>query len=207
MSDYAALVATLHRCAERVKVARLTLGEVLDSLEEASFCFISIILTLPFLQPISLGPLATVGGLTFAALGWQLFRGHRSPVLPQKIRNTEMSSRAWEVMIALCLKIIGWCRRISRPRYTSWVTGGKGRQIAGVILISAGLLMAIPFFGIPFNNALPALAILFVCIGELEQDGVMVFIALGWLVITVVYFVLILLAIWLLGEQAIDLLR
>jgi hypothetical protein len=68
-------------------------------------------------------------------------------------------------------------------------------------------LMAIPFFGLPFNNLLPALAILFICIGELEQDGLMVFIALGWLVATIVYLVFIFAALWILGEQALQYLR
>jgi hypothetical protein len=34
-------------------------------------------------------------------------------------------------------------------------------------------------FHIPFNNLIPAFAILFICIGELELDGLMVFIAFG----------------------------
>ena len=34
-------------------------------------------------------------------------------------------------------------------------------------------------FQIPFNNLIPAFAILFICIGGLELDGLMVFIAFG----------------------------
>ncbi|OOO01611.1 MAG: hypothetical protein USCGTAYLOR_02189 [Chromatiales bacterium USCg_Taylor] len=83
MSDYATLVATLNRCAERAREENLTLGQVLDSIEEAAFAFICIIMALPFLQPLTLGPLSVIGGLSFAALGWQLFRGHPTPMLPQ----------------------------------------------------------------------------------------------------------------------------
>ncbi len=207
MADYAGLVATLERCAERARQAPLALGEVLDSIEEAAYAFICIILTLPFMQPISLGPLSTVGGLTFAALGWQLLRGHATPVLPEKVRRITMNQKTWAVLIGICLKILGWCRRITKPRYQGWVSGAKGRQVGGLTVITGGLLMAIPFFGIPFNNQLPAFAILFVCIGELEQDGMMVFIAFGWLVVTVIYFAFIFLAIAFLGEQAIGFLR
>jgi hypothetical protein len=83
----------------------------------------------------------------------------------------------------------------------------KGRQIGGLTMLFAGLLIAIPFFGIPLNNLLPALAILFVCLGELEQDGVMVFIAFGWLVVTLIYFAIIIAAAWAVGEWAIGFLR
>ena len=60
MSRYETLTKALENCAERAKRQSLTLGEVFDSIGEASYGFICIVLTLPFLQPISLGPLATV---------------------------------------------------------------------------------------------------------------------------------------------------
>ena len=207
MSRYATLTKVLEDCAMHAKRQSLTLGEVFDSIGEASYGFICIILTLPFLQPISLGPLATVGGLTFAALGWQWLRGHPSPVLPARVRAADMNAKTWDVLLGLCLKILKFCQRFTRPRYQAWVRGRLGRLAAGWTIIIAGLLMAIPFFGLPFNNLLPALAILFICIGELEQDGLMVFIAFGSLVITILYFALIFVAVWILGEQALQYFR
>lgn len=204
MSDYNSLVAMLNRCVEQAKTSRLTLGEVFDSLGASAYSFIAIILTLPFLQPVSVGPLATIGGLTFAALGWQLVKGHSAPLLPDRIRKTVFGPKTWDALLTLCLKILGWCRKFSKPRYQDWVSGRKGQQVAGATLIAAGLLMAIPFFGIPFNNTLPALAIFFVCVGEVEQDGVMVFIAFGWLVVTMIYFAVIFVLVWMLGEQALS---
>jgi hypothetical protein len=207
MRDSRTVVEALERCAVRARSGGLTLGEVLDSIREASYSFICIILTLPFLQPISLGPLATVGGLTFAALGWQWLRGHASPVLPHRVRMADMNAKTWDVLVGLCLKILRLCQRFTRQRLQGWVSGEKGRYVAGWTIILSGLLMAIPFFGLPFNNLLPALAIVFVCIGELEGDGLMVFISFGWLVVTVVYFVFILAVLWLLGEQALAFFR
>jgi hypothetical protein len=203
VNDDAILVTMLRRCAEQTRSRELTLGEMLDSLGETAYGLIAIVLTLPFLQPISLGPLSTVGGLTLAALGWQLYRGYPTPILPEKMRRIVIDQRTWKILIRVCLKITTWCRKFSRPRYTSWVSGVQGRRIGGLTILLAGLLIAIPFFGIPLNNLLPALAILFVCIGEFEQDGVMVFIAFGWLVVTLIYFAFIFVAAWSLGEWAI----
>jgi hypothetical protein len=201
-NDDATLVVMLNRCAEQARGKELTLGEMLDSLGMATYSFIAIVLTVPFLQPISLGPLSTVGGLTFAALGWQLYRGYPTPVLPEAIRRIVLDQKTWKILITVCVKLTTWCRKFSRPRFTSWVSGERGRRTGGLTMIIAGLLMAIPFFGLPFNNLLPALAILFVCIGELEQDGLMVFISFGWLVVTVLYFTIIFVAAWSLGEWA-----
>ena len=60
------------------------------------------------------------------------------------------------------------------------------------------------FFGLPFNNTLPALAILAVCVAELEQDAGMLIVALFWLFATIVYFAAALWAILVLGVSATD---
>ncbi|HEX5539600.1 MAG TPA: exopolysaccharide biosynthesis protein [Methylophilaceae bacterium] len=203
MSSYDKLVAILHDFAERSKTQSLTLGEALDTLDEAAYAFISLILVLPFMQPVPLGPLTVLGGLTFAALGWQLWRGHESPVLPNKVRAVAMKEKNWRILIAICLKIVGFCRKFTRPRYTSLISGRRGQKFGAVVLISAGLLMAIPFGVLPLNNFLPGLAILFYCFSQLEEDGLMVMIAFAWLVITAVYFGLFFFGIWHYGYAAI----
>lgn len=175
---------------------------MLDSAQEASYAFICLVLSLPFLQPISLGPLAVVGGLTFALLGWQCLTGHHAPMLPEKVRNIVMKQHSWDILIQTCIRLLGWCSKITAPRYFSWVDDERGHRILGAILVAGGLLMAVPFFGLPFNNALPALAIFFVSLAQLERDGLMVFIAMGWLVATVIYFIVVLTVIFLFGREA-----
>jgi len=202
-ADSTQLVATLRECSARAAADNLTLGEVLDSVQEASYAFICMVLCLPFLQPVSLGPLAVAGGLTFAVLGWQCLRGHRSPMLPAKVRNVVMKQQSWDLLIQTCIKLLGWCARITAPRYFAWVEGDRGRRVFGSILIAGGLLMAVPFFGLPFNNALPALAIFFVCLAQLERDGLMIFIAIGWLVTTLIYFAVVWAAVIIYGREAI----
>ena len=188
MCNYVTLVKTLNQFAEQSKIKPLTLGEALDSLDEASYALISIILVLPFLQPLPLGPITVIGGIAFATLGWQLMRGHESPILPQKVRNVEFSENTWRILVNVCLKVLGFCKKFAKPRYPNLVHGKKGQKIGGFILLAAGTLMAIPFGVLPLNNLLPGLAILFYCIGELESDGLMYFIAFFWLIVTVIYF-------------------
>ncbi len=207
MCDYPTLVATLRRFAEQSKQQPLTLGEALDSLDEAAYALIAIILVLPFLQPVPLGPLTVIGGVTFATLGWQLLRGHDSPVLPQKIRSVAMGENAWGVLVKVCLNIIGFCRKFTKPRHTWLINGRQGQKVGGIILLSGGLLMAIPFGVLPLNNMLPGLAILFYGIAELEDDGLMVFIAFFWLIVTVIYFAAFFVALWYFGNGALEYFR
>src|ERR1017187_7370723 len=201
MGDYQTLVANLNRFAEQSKTRPLTLGEALDTLDEAAYAFITIILVLPFMQPIPTGPLSVIGGLAFATLGWQLLRGHEAPVLPKKVRAMAMSENSWRTLVKICLKILGFCRKFTKPRYPTWVGGRKGQQVGGFVLVTGGLLMAIPFGVLPFNNTLPGLAILFYGIGELEQDGLMVLVAFFWLIVTVVYFSVFFFSLWYFGEE------
>lgn len=204
MYNYDKLVNTLNQFAERSRAKPLSLGDALDSLENAGYAFISIILVLPFLQPLPLGPITVLGGVAFATLGWQLARGHESPVLPQKVRNIEFSENTWRILVNVCLKVLGFCRKFTKPRYSTLVIGAQGQKIGGFILLAAGVLMAIPFGVLPLNNLLPGLAILFYCIGELDEDGLMFFIAFFWLIVTVVYFVAFFFALWFFGQEALN---
>lgn len=204
MCDYATLVKTLHQFAEQSKTKPLTLGEALDSLDEAGYAFIALILVLPFLQPLPMGPITVIGGIAFATLGWQLFNRHESPVLPNNIRDVEFSERTWRILVNVCLKVLGFCRKFTKQRYSGMVNGAKGQKIGGSILLAAGILMAIPFGVLPFNNLLPGLAILFYSIGELESDGLMFFIAIFWLIVTVIYFTAFFVALWFFGQEVLE---
>ncbi len=197
------LLDTLDRFAARAATERLTLGEVADGLGGSSFSLLCIILSLPFLTPVSLGPLATVGGLTLAAIAWQLMRGDHAPRLPSRVRAIEMSPKVWQALLATCAKIVGVCSRFSRPRYKRWVEGVTGARLRGFLIIAAGLLMAVPLFGLPFNNALPALAIIVVCLAELEDDGLMLWAGIVVTAASAVYILGVLAAVALFGTEAI----
>ena len=204
VTTYADLIAALEACSKEAREEELTLGEAFDRLGESSYSLISIVLCLPFLQPISLGPLSTVGGLTFAVLGWQLARQQATPWLPERVRNSAPSAKVWERIIALLRGVVSFCGRFTKPRYTQLVTGPRGDRIVGGLIAIGGLLMAIPFFGIPFNNTLPALVIIAAAIAELEDDGAFIFVALGLLAVTIAYFVFIFWAVFFVGEHALQ---
>jgi hypothetical protein len=203
-TNYSELIEALEACSKEAREEELTLGEAFDRLGEASYSLIGIVLCLPFLQPISLGPLSTVGGLTFAVLGWQLARQQPTPWLPEKVRKSAPSAKVWERIIGLLRGVVRFCSRFTRNRYAHLVQGKRGDQIVGGLMAVAGLLMAIPFFGIPFNNTLPALVIIAACVAELEDDGMFIFVAFAFLVLTVIYFIFIFWAVFFVGGHALE---
>ncbi len=207
MNDYERLVAALSRFEHEAKLKPLTLGAAMDSLHGSAYALIALILSTPFIQPIPLGPVSVMIGLTFVIMGWQMWRGHTSPMLPEKIRNLEMSERSWRLLGKTCLKIVGFCHVFTRPRLFSLVEGMQGQKIGGAIMMIAGMLIAVPFGVLPMSNTLPALAIIFFCFGDMESDGLMTIIAFGWIIVTILYFTAFFIGLYVLGNQVFEYLK
>lgn len=181
------IITALRAAADAEHPPRI--GEVLSGGGGSAFAFALIVLCLPFLQPISLGPLSTLGGLALAGLGWQLVRGDARPWLPAALSDAALEPAQWRQLAGAAEKILSWAARIVRPRLGHWTEGRRGHRTAGMLIMVAGLLLAIPVAGIPFNNTLPALAIVCAALALLGDDGLMFFFSVFWLVVTVGYFI------------------
>lgn len=193
MASRTDLVALLERTAERAEAEPLSLGEVIGELKDASFCFVGILVCLPFLVPLSvLGPLTIPGGLAIAALGWQMLRGAEQMRLPKKFAALRLGAAAWSGLLKACQKVLSVCERFAKPRLEHWVDGQRGESTAGLFVFLSGVLLAIPMGGVvPFNNTLPALCALCACVALLERDGLWFVFATFWLVATIVYFAIV----------------
>lgn len=183
-----ALIEHLSDCVERARVAPLTFGSVFDSLGRDGIAMALLVLSLPFLQPISLGPLAIGGGLVLAGVGWQMARGRTELWLPAKIRDQQLNAANWERLLGALRWLATRVQRITRTRLTHWTDGARGHCIAGWFAVAGGALLAIPMGGMPFNNMLPGLVVAFAAIAVIERDGLMYLFAVFWTIATVVYF-------------------
>jgi hypothetical protein len=180
----------------------MTMGEVLDRLGDASYPLICLLVCLPFLQPFNLGPIAALGGITFVGLGWQLARGKPAPWVPERVRALTLSGRAWSRLLGVCQRIVAFCRRFTKPRYTEWTSGPRGHRTCGALLVIGGVLLGLPFPGLPLSSTLPALLIICVCVADLEEDGLFLVVACVFLAATLVYFAFILWTLFVGGHAA-----
>lgn len=180
----------------------VNLAEFFQRLHAAGFALISLILALPFLQPLPLGPFGTVAGISLMALGWQMHRGRERPVLPTRLLNATVKGRVFAWPLAFSIRVLAFCRKFTRPRQRHLVTGERGRRLCGLLIATGGLLMCAPFIAVPFNNMLPACVSFFAALGELEQDGAMIWVAIGWLLLSLLFFAAILIALAFLGVGA-----
>lgn len=189
-------------CIAHAEGDGITLRETLERLGPASFCFVCLLLCVPFLQPMSLGPLTMASGITFLLCGWQMARGQKTPVLPRAMRDTRLHGKVWVGILKVCQRTLKLCRKFCRPRLQGWVTGKTGEIIVGWMILTGGFLFAIPMANLPFNNTFPALMVLFAAIAWLERDGAMLVVSLFWCAVTLVYFAVVGATAWLLCSQA-----
>jgi hypothetical protein len=202
MEHRATLIRVLTECVERAEHAPLSLGEALDSLKTSAFALSTVLLCLPFLQPLTLGPLSSAGGLVLCSLGWQLLRGRQVVWLPQRIYQVKPSTKLWERLLGLCKWLIMVLAKITRERLVSWVDGRFGERLCGGLIALGGALLVIPAPILPFNNTLPALAMLFAATAILERDGLMVLVSVFFIIATVAYFGAFFYALYFLGAEA-----
>ncbi len=173
-------LAALDECRAGLTDAPLTFAQVLGRVRHAGFALTGMLLTLPFLQPIPLGPFSMVAGLAFALLGLQMLRGRETLWLPRRVLRKELNGRVWRGLFSFLIRVLRLTRRIARPRWAPLVRSHTAQRLTGGLFIINGLLLAAPLVFVPFGNMMPALAIVLVCMADLEQDGVLALLAWLW---------------------------
>ena len=165
------LLDTLAAAIAHSESRSLTVGEVVEQLRGKGLSLVCLVLALPFLQPIWLGPVSIFGGSAIAMLGWQMARGRSTPWMPARLETLVLSHKTWHVLLTTSERLTRLAHRIARPRLRGLVRGRGSQLLAGSIIGIGGLLIVAPFPAIPFSNAFPALAVALVAIAEMEDDG------------------------------------
>ncbi len=146
---------------------KLTLGTLIEQMTPRSHAILTFFISLPFLLPIPLPGLSTPFGLMIAALGISLSL-RKKPWLPRFLKRREISPRFLEKVFHKSSELSMKMERWIHPRGAYIVTHPWIRQLNGVWIALCGLLLALPLP--PGTNAPPALAIVLLSIGHLEED-------------------------------------
>ena len=175
MSERGALLPTLDRLFAGPRDSMLSIQGFLEGLQSRSYAFVIVALNLPNCVPTGIPLLSTITGVPMLLLVAQYFLGRQVPSLPDFIGRHGLPRGRLRDMLVRVRRHIERLETTIHPRRLWWVTGVPRRclQVTCVLLI---VLLALP---IPFDNLLPAWAILFFCLALIEGDGVMAM--LGWL--------------------------
>jgi hypothetical protein len=159
------LSAVLRRLASR-DVEKLSLGDISRALKDRGFGALMILFCAPNLIIMPPG-VSTVFGLPMMFVAVQLIIGYRKPLLPKKIRFRQIKITTFRSIVARIDPWIMRFERVARPRL--WLLPQRiSEQAVGSIALLMGLLLILP---IPFGNFPPALAVIVMCLGLGERDG------------------------------------
>lgn len=183
-----ALGEKIEHIVETLPPQEVTLVEIMDIVGVDSLLLLTIFLSLIFLVPVSIPGVSTVFGSAILLIGiTNLFS--KKIWLPEKVAHRKLSSDKLHEGFQRALVWIRRLEKISRPHRLRVLTAEGGMtKLNHLSFILAALLLMAPFGFIPFSNTLPALALIFLAMGMMEQDGG--FILLGNLsnVATIIYF-------------------
>lgn len=181
-----------------------TIRHLLDPIGRDASVLAAMLISLPFLSPVSMGPLTAPASLLIVLLGMQLLSRKEGAPLPDRLLALPLSPRIWKAMDAVLVRVEKALRRFSRPRLPRLVLGRAGKVIAAMGIIFGAVLLAIPIPFLPLTNTLPSLGILAFGFGWLERDGLLTLIGGILLLLTLALFGALALAIYYLGAEAVQ---
>lgn len=159
------LSTVLRRLASR-DVEKLTFGDISRALKDRGFGALMILFSAPNLILMPPG-VSTIFGLPMMFIALQLVIGYRKPLLPAKIRFRELKMTVFRSIIDRIEPWILRFERLARPRL--WLLPQRlAEQLVGGISLLMGLMLILP---IPFGNFPPAVAVIVMCLGLGERDG------------------------------------
>src|SRR4051812_30350402 len=160
MKDSFGLYDALDRMFAGARESVLTLDEFLAGLQGRSYAFAILALNIPNVIPTGIPWLSTITGVPMLLLLGQFFAGRSVPSLPQMIGRRGISRGRLQDFLGRARRTIRWLEDTVHARHEWWVIG-MPRQLLLIAWSLDILLLALP---IPFDNFLPAWAILFFCL-------------------------------------------
>ncbi len=154
---------------------RLTIGDIIDGLEDRAFGLLMLLFALPNCPPMPGIPfLSTVTGTPIVFFAGQLALGHHTPWLPKWLLRRAFDRAQ---LLRALERIAPYVRRVEAFLEHRWpqLATGTGERAAALMALILAVILALP---IPGGNLLPAWAIVFFSLGIIERDGMCI--AIGW---------------------------
>ena len=189
--------AELRQLLERADGQAMTMGQIEEALPESTtYGMLMVFLALPFSLPVSIPGVSTPFGLAIMFIGICLIGGVH-PRMPRRVKAVTIE---FERLTGIVKKGT-WLsqkleRFIRRGRLSLLVESKFSRRFIGAMVLSSGFYLGLPL-PIPLTNTIPAYSLIFLAIGWMERDGLLVVVgyifgAAAWLYVV---------GLWLAGSS------
>lgn len=155
--------------------SEVTIEWIIEQLHERSFGIVMLLIALMGLVP-GISPLV---GLMLAIPAIQMMLGRGEPVLPRRLAARRLSKARLARILARLTPVLRRLERLVRPRWSTPFEATK--RVVGFVMLLLGATLLAP---VPFSHIIPALVIMLLAFAFLEQDGMLLCIALGAAVIS-----------------------
>jgi hypothetical protein len=153
----------------------VTLAWLIEALRERSFGLVLLLMGLVALVPGG----STIVGVLLIFPATQMILARQTPSLPAFIASRRISTARMARLSLRAAGLLQWIETFTKPRWRTPFQATK-RAVGVVVLLLAPTLVW-PF---PFSHIIPALVIVLLSLAYLEEDGVILCVALAAAVVS-----------------------
>jgi hypothetical protein len=166
----------LERLVQDAPEGTTSLEWVLGHLRERSFGIVMLLIGAVALVPGASG----LVGVLLAIPAAQMILGHDAPALPGWIARRPVRTSRLVRMLGRAIPVLRRLERLVRPRWATPFDATK--RVIGTVILLLGITLVAP---IPFSQYLPATLIMLLAFAWLEEDGVLLALALGGALVSI----------------------
>jgi hypothetical protein len=160
----------LQRLHDEVPTDHFTLGWLMGSLRKRSYGIIMLLLALVAITP----GISNVAGLLLMIPAFQMIAGKPAPVFPRRIAARPLPTQHLAALVQRAVPVLRYLEKAIHPRWPTPIEATK-RLVGAVVMILSATLVFTP---IPLSNVIPALVIASISLAYVEEDGLLLSIAL-----------------------------
>ena len=160
----------LQRLHDEVPADQFTLAWLTNNLHKRSFGIIMLLIALVAIAP----GLSIIAGLLLMIPAVQMIAGKAAPVFPRRIATRSLPTSHLAAVVQRSIPVLRYLERVIHPRWHTPLESTK-RLVGAVVLILSTTLVLVP---IPLSNVVPASVIALISLAYLEEDGVLLSVAL-----------------------------
>jgi hypothetical protein len=147
----------------------VTIAWLFDALRERSFGLVLMLMGLLALVPGG----STIVGVLIIYPAVQMISARQAPSLPSFIAMRHISAARMAKLSLRAATLLEWVETFSKPR---WQTPFRAtKRVVGVVVLLLAPTLVWPF---PFSQIIPAFVIVLLSLAYLEEDGVLLCVAL-----------------------------
>jgi hypothetical protein len=165
----------------------ITVRDLIAMVGEQGLLLMCALISLPFLTPISIPGVSTVFGAAIILIGLGVTL-NRVPWLPTFVAERPLDSEGLKKTLIASASMAHKVEAVIRPRLSFLSDNALINRVNGLAVVFSGILLMFPLGLIPLSNTLPGLAILFLALGIVQRDGLLIIAGYAMMLATVIYF-------------------